>query len=193
MRSLALLGSLVAIGACASTVQGRPADSSFSPPSRAVETGDSTPLGASARPTESESTGTSDDVAMVTGPESYPAPTAPAASRDPVTQTRAGRFRTELLQDKEFRLVFGDVQRLKLALDFHEARWGLLKLLVGPGFDTVSSAGFNLEHLYRAYKAASYYSNDVVVELWKAGAKIGEVTDAGVMIGPEFKVPRDPF
>jgi hypothetical protein len=193
MRSLALLGSLVAVGACASSVQSRPTDYSYNPPPRSVEAADSTPPGTPAPATESESTGTSGDVAMVTPPGPYPPAASPVASRDPVTKTRAGRFRTELLQDKEFRLVFGDVQRLKVALDFHEARWGLLKLLVGPGFDTVSSAGFNLEHLYRAYKAASYYSNDVVVELWKAGAKIGEVTDAGVMVGPEFKVPRNPF
>lgn len=193
MRSLALLGSLVAIGACAGAVQSRPADSSFNPPSRSVETGDSTPRGASAPATESQPTGTSGDLAMVSAPGPYPPASSPAASRDPVTQTRTGRFRTELLQDKEFRLVFGDLLRLKVALDFHEARWGLLKLLVGPGFETVSSAGFNLEHLYRAYKAASYYSNDVVVELWKDRAKIGEVTDAGIMVGSEYKVPRDPF
>jgi hypothetical protein len=66
-------------------------------------------------------------------------------------------------------------------------------VLLGPGFETVSSAGFNLEHLYRAYKAVSYYSNDIVVELWKDGAKLGEVTDAGVLVGPEYKVPREPF
>jgi hypothetical protein len=190
MRSLFLLGSLVAIAACAGAVQGDPPDSSFSPTARSAE--DSippapTPVTTGGAATASGDVGTS----SAAGPDQAQATTA--ASRDPVTQTRTGRFRAELLQDKGFRLVFGDLQRLKVVLDFRESRWGLLKLMVGPGYTTVSSAEFNLERLYRAYKAASYYSNDVVVELWKDGAKIGEVTDDGVMIGPDYKVPREPF
>jgi fructokinase len=42
---------------------------------------------------------------------------------------------------------------LGVALDFREPRWGLLKLTVGPGLATVSSAGFNLERLYREVPA----------------------------------------
>ena len=67
MRSLALLGSLVAVGACASSVQSRPTDYSYNPPPRSVEAGDSTPPGTPAPATESESTGTSGDVAMKSG------------------------------------------------------------------------------------------------------------------------------
>jgi hypothetical protein len=186
MRSLFLLGSLVAIAACAGAVQGDPPDSSFSPTARSAED--------SISPAPATTGGAaSGDVATssAAGPDQAQATTA--ASRDPVTQTRTGRFRAELLQDKGFRLVFGDLQRLKVVLDFHESRWGLLKLMIGPGYPTVSSADFNLERLYRAYKAASYYSNDVVVELWRDGAKLGEVTDDGVLVGPDYKVPREPF
>ncbi len=115
------------------------------------------------------------------------APATPAAS--PANE-KPGRFKAELLQDKGFRLTFGDVQQLKVALDFQETRWGLLRVMLGPGFETVSSAGFNLQRLYRAYTAASYYGEEIVIELWKDGAKLGEVTDAGVRIGPEFSGPR---
>jgi len=115
---------------------------------------------------------------------------APATAEAPPASEKPGRLKAELLQDKGFQLVFGDVQQLKVALDFEEARWGLLQLIAGPGLRTVSSAGFNLQRLYRAYKAASYYSAEIVIELWKDGAKIGEVTDGGVRIGPEFSVPR---
>jgi len=115
------------------------------------------------------------------------APATPAAS--PANE-KPGRFKAELLQDKGFRLTFGDVQQLKVALDFQETRWGLLRVMLGPGFETVSSAGFNLQRLYRAYMAASYYGEEIVIELWKDGAKLGEVTDAGVRIGPEFSGPR---
>jgi hypothetical protein len=193
MRPLVLLYSLMLIGACASAVQSNTADSSFTGSAKPAEVADSAQPDGSASRAPGESAGTSRDAAIPSRPASVQPQTTATASRDPVTQTRTGRFRTELLQDKEFRLVFGDLQRLKVVVDFHESRWGLLKLLMGSGFDSVSSAGFNLEHLYRAYKAASYYSSDIVVELWRDGAKIGEVTDAGVLVGPEFKVPRDPF
>jgi hypothetical protein len=193
MRSVLILASLLAMSACAGAVQGDPSDSSFYPPPRSAQASDSARSGTSSASAATESTGVpGDEVVPSTAGSSQPE-TAAAASRDPVTQTRTGRFRTELLQDKEFRMVFGDVQRLNVVLDFHESRWGLLKVLVGPGFETVSSAAFNLEHLYRAYKAVSYYSNDVIVELWKDGTKIGEVSDTGLLIGPDYRVPRDPF
>jgi len=115
---------------------------------------------------------------------------APATAEASPASEKPGRLKAELLQDKGFHLVFGDVQQLKVALDFEESRWGLLQLIVGPGLRTVSSAGFNLQRLYRAYTAASYYGAEIVIELWKDGAKIGEVTEAGVRIGPEFSVPR---
>lgn len=115
---------------------------------------------------------------------------APATADTSPDSEKPGRLRAELLHDKGFHLAFGDVRQLKVALDFEETRWGLLHVIVGPGLSTVSSAGFNLQRLYRAYTAASYYAAEVVVELWKDGAKIGEVTDAGVRIGPEFSVPR---
>jgi hypothetical protein len=115
---------------------------------------------------------------------------APATAVASPASEKPGRLKAELLQDKGFHLAFGDVQQLKVALDFEEARWGLLQIIVGPGLRTASSAAFNLQRLYRAYTAASYYATEIVIELWKDGAKIGEVTDAGVRIGPEFSVPR---
>jgi hypothetical protein len=115
---------------------------------------------------------------------------APGTAEASPASEKPGRLKAELLQDKGFHLVFGDVQQLKVALDFEETRWGLLHLIVGPGLRTVSSAGFNLQRLYRAYTVASYYAAEIVIELWKDGAKVGEVTDAGVRIGPEFSVPR---
>src|SRR5262245_3076440 len=130
MRSLFLLGSLVAIAACAGAVQGDPPDSSFSPTARSAE--DSIPPAAAPANTGGAASSTSGDVATTSPATAQPPEATTAASRDPVTQTRSGRFRAELLQDKEFRLVFGDLQRLKVVLDFHEYRWGVLKLMVGP-------------------------------------------------------------
>ena len=113
--------------------------------------------------------------------------TAPVAAAPAAT---SGRARAELLADNAFRLTFDDLQRLQVALDFRETRFGLLRVTLGPGFATVSSARFNLEHLYGAYKAASQSRDDTVIELWTDRTKIGEVMDSGVKVGPEFRVAR---
>lgn len=189
MRWLVLLGSLFAMSGCASAV-GSKGDAPREPANVADTLSDSN----RAAPTITAMAPAGDSLPAAVQPSSPPAlPPAPASTpivRGLPPSAEAGRFKAELLQHKEFRLVFDDVQRLGVALDFREPRWGLLKLTVGPGFGTVSSAGFNLERLYRAYRAASYFNRDVVVELWKNGAKIGEVTDDGVLVGPEFSVPR---
>ena len=87
-------------------------------------------------------------------------------------------------------MAFEDAQRLGVVLDFQEVEFGLLRVMVGPGLATASSAGYHLEHLYSVYKISSYRRADAVIELWKDGAKIGEVTADGVLVGPEFSAPR---
>ncbi len=128
-----------------------------------------------------------DGAGLPVTPVTPPQPTRPAPAAPSAASTR---FKAELLEDKEFRVAFDDVQRLGVALDFQEAQFGLLQITVGPGFATVSSARYNLEHLYSAYRIASYRRVDPVIELWKDGAKIGEVTADGVLVGPEFSAPR---
>ncbi len=149
------------------------------------------------------SAGQSDGAGPTVTPVTEPQPTrlAPRATADTGTTAPRGapapalsdgsvRFRAELLHDKEFRVAFDDVQRLGVVLDFQEVRFGLLRVIIGPGFTTVSSAGYNLEHLYSTYRTTSYRRVDAVIELWKDGAKIGEVTSSGVLVGPEFSKPR---
>lgn len=189
MRWLVLLGSLFAMSGCAGAVGSR----GGAPPEPA-NVADTLSDSNRVAPTITAMAPAGDSIPAAAPPSSPPAlPPAPASTpivRGLPPSVEAGRIKAELLQHKEFRLVFDDVQRLGVALDFREPRWGLLKLTVGPGFETVSSAGFNLERLYRAYRAASYFNRDVIVELWRNGAKIGEVTDDGVLVGPEFSVPR---
>jgi hypothetical protein len=96
----------------------------------------------------------------------------------------------DLLSDGALRLSFDDLQRLEIASGFEEIRFGLLRLALGPGFASVSSARLNLERFYGNYKATSQQRENTIIELWKDGAKIGEVTGDGVMVGPEFKVTR---
>jgi hypothetical protein len=130
----------------------------------------------------------SDSSARAPQPSSAPAPSTVAAPPDHVG-TR-GRAQAELLKDNDFRIAFDDVRRLRVALDFEEIQFGLLRVTLGPGFATVSSARYNLEHLYRAYRVASYRREDTVIELWKEGTKVGEVTATDVLLGPELTAPR---
>jgi len=160
MRSFLSLGCAVLLTGCASTV-GHPVTPSASP---------------------------SDSAGPPVTPVTEPPP--PGASAPAAPSATSSRFKAELLQDKDFRMAFEDVRRLGVALDFQERQFGLLQVTVGPGFATVSSARYNLEHLYIAYRIASYRRVDPVIELWKEGAKIGEVTADGVLVGPGFTAPR---
>ena len=114
---------------------------------------------------------------------------APPARGEPAPET-AGRARAELLRDTDFRVAFEDLQRLRIALDFEEIKFGLLRVTLGPGFSTVSSARYNLERLYMTYRVASYRSEDTFIELWRDGSMIGDVTAGGVVIGAESGAPR---
>jgi len=121
--------------------------------------------------------------AGATAPATQPGATRPAAET-------VGRRKDELLRDTDFRVAFDDVRRLGIALDFEEAKFGLLRVTLGPGFSSVSSARYNLERLYMTYRVASYRSEDTLIELWRDGSRIGEVTAGGVVIGAELGVPR---
>ena len=127
-----------------------------------------------------------------TGPGTAPAAdaTAPAVGEAPAPEPTIGRSRAELLRDTDFRMAFDDVRRLGIATEFEEIKFGLLRVTLGPGFATVSSARYNLERLYTTYRVASYRSEDTVIELWQDRSKIGEVTSGGVLIGTEFTRPR---
>jgi hypothetical protein len=128
---------------------------------------------------------------------SAPAPSNSSAPRPqpglgvPATRSAtAGRERAELLRDYDFRVAFDDVQRLRIATDFEEIQFGLLRVTLGPGFATLSSARYNLERLYATYRVASYRSEETVIELWKDGSRIGEVTTAGVRIDADAAKPH---
>lgn len=117
------------------------------------------------------------------------APATQPGATDSAVET-VGRRKDELLRDTDFRVAFDDVRRLRIALDFEEAKFGLLRVTLGPGFSSVSSARYNLERLYMTYRVASYRSEDTLIELWRDGSRIGEVTAGGVVIGAESGVPR---
>jgi hypothetical protein len=94
-----------------------------------------------------------------------------------------------VLRDPAFQIALGDVQRLGIATQVREPRHGVLSLEVGPGLETVSSARYTLGRLFSAYAAASLMTTDTVIELWRDGAKIGEVTSRGMQLTNDSMVP----
>jgi hypothetical protein len=102
---------------------------------------------------------------------------------------RRGTVDSVVLRDPAFQIALGDVQRLGIATQIREPRHGVLSLEVGPGLETVSSARYTLGRLFSAYAAASLMTTDTVIELWRDGAKIGEVTSRGMQLTNDSMVP----
>ena len=83
----------------------------------------------------------------------------------------------------------GDIIRIGIGADYREEHWGVLRLMLGAGYDR-SAASYYLNRLWTAYMLASNQEPSVVIELWQDGRKMGEFTLDGLLVGPEFSSPR---
>ena len=80
--------------------------------------------------------------------------------------------------------------RLLQISEYGEYRPGLLILVLGDGYRQSQSVEYNLGRLLKAYGAYLQYRVPPVLELWLNGEKIGEYTNQGLLLGPEFSQPR---
>ena len=88
------------------------------------------------------------------------------------------------------RQALNDLTRLGVVAEYGEYRPGLLILVLGDGYRQSQSVEYNLGRLLKAYGAYLHYSVPPVLELWLNGEKIGEYTNQGLLLGPEFNQPR---
>jgi hypothetical protein len=102
----------------------------------------------------------------------------------------AGRFNGELRQSVTFRRAMDDGVRLRLVADFQELRMGILRLNLGEGFATSTSVDYNLNRLRLAYSETISIRGPCLLELWYRGQKVGEYTESGLLLGPEYSAPR---
>ncbi|HUR92938.1 MAG TPA: hypothetical protein VMY76_00035 [Gemmatimonadales bacterium] len=123
-------------------------------------------------------------------------PVAPIAP-DTVGPTRtrqveelSPRSTGELLRQSDLHLALDDVRRLRIVTAFQEMYPGLLRLAVGEGFSAGSSVTYNLRLLHRAYRKSIDYEAPGILELWRAGSKIGEYSSDGLLLGPEYSQLR---
>ena len=88
------------------------------------------------------------------------------------------------------RQALNDLTRLGVVAEYGEYRPGLLILVLGDGYQQSQSVEYNLGRLLKAYGAYLQYRVPPVLELWLNGEKIGEYTNQGLLLGPEFSQPR---
>jgi hypothetical protein len=112
------------------------------------------------------------------GADSTPSGRAPAVPPPPITLHPG------------VRQALNDLTRLGVVAEYGEYRPGLLILVLGDGYRESQSVEYNLGRLLKAYSTYLHYSVPPVLELWLNGEKIGEYTNQGLLLGPEFSQPR---
>jgi hypothetical protein len=86
-----------------------------------------------------------------------------------------------LMRSVELRRAVDDVQRLRILDELREAEPGQLSGIVGPGFG-ISSTGYNLRRLLRAYKSSVEWDPNTTLVLWQGDRKIGTFDDRGLTL-----------
>lgn len=86
-----------------------------------------------------------------------------------------------LMRSVELRRALDDVQRLRILDDLRESGPGQLSGMVGPGFG-ISSTGYNLRRLLRAYKSTVEWDPNTTLVLWQGDRKIGSFDDRGLTL-----------
>ena len=112
------------------------------------------------------------------GADSTPSGRAPAVPPPPITLHPG------------VRQALNDLTRLGVVAEYGEYRPGLLILVLGDGYRESQSVEYNLGRLLKAYGSYLQYRVPPVLELWLNGEKIGEYTNQGLLLGPEFSQPR---
>jgi hypothetical protein len=96
-----------------------------------------------------------------------------------------------LAHDQQVRQAIGDLRRLGIAQSVQEMALGLLRVEMLRDPSAAPSAEYQLASLYGAYRRSLLpRPDDVIIELYSGGAKFGEYTKDGLLIGPEFAAPR---
>jgi hypothetical protein len=118
-------------------------------------------------------------------------PAIPASGGDTSAATRAPAVPPPpITLHPGVRQALADLTRLGVVAEYGEYRPGLLILVLGDGYRESQSVEYNLGRLHKAYGAYLQYRIPPVLELWLNGEKIGEYTNQGLLLGPEFSQPR---
>jgi hypothetical protein len=115
-------------------------------------------------------------------PLGYPAPCADAGTdgvdTTSVCATSPGRLVSPQLQE-----TLHDLRRLGLANAVREVGKGRVALDLGEtALARHVPLAYHLERLYRAYRSAYDYGDEVALELWYKGGQVGTYTSQGLLL-----------
>jgi hypothetical protein len=115
-------------------------------------------------------------------PLGYPAPCASAGTDGvdtiSVCATTPGLLVTQQLQESVH-----DLRRLGLANAIREVGKGRVALMLGEtALQRHIPLAYHLERLYRAYRMAYDYGDEVALELWYNGEQVGTYTSQGLLL-----------
>jgi hypothetical protein len=116
-------------------------------------------------------------------------PSWSASQPDATHPGGAGRFNGELRRFGSLRQALDDVVRSRIVTDYSEVRVGVLKVMLGSGYDG-GAVEYSLQRLWSAYNETLDGTTRGVLELWTEGRKLGEYSSDGLLVGPAYSTPR---
>jgi hypothetical protein len=115
-------------------------------------------------------------------PPDVPAPCATAGT-DGVDTTSVCATSAGLLVSPQLQEVVHDLRRLGLANAMREVGKGRVALMLGEtALERHVPLAYHLERMYRAYRRAYDYGDEVALELWYHGEQVGTYTSQGLLL-----------
>ena len=115
-------------------------------------------------------------------PLGYPAPCA-SADADAVDTTSTCATSPGILVTPQLQEAVHDLRRLGLANAIREVGKGRVSLVLGEtALARHVPLAYHLERLYRAYRTAYDYGDEVALELWYKGEQVGTYTSQGLLL-----------
>ncbi len=94
------------------------------------------------------------------------------------------RDSASFIRNQDVRSALTNLERLKIVTEAEEVHPGLVRLSMGEPAQRARME-YHIGFLHGSYLAALPYGAEAVVELWSKGAKMGEYTRGGLVVGSE--------
>jgi hypothetical protein len=110
-------------------------------------------------------------------------PPAGYMSDEPGEAGERSRWTILLMGSVDLRRAVEDVQRLGILDDLREVEPGVLSAMVGSEFG-MSSTGYNLGRLLKAYKSTVEWDPNAAIVLWRGDRRVGIFGGTGLDLSP---------
>jgi hypothetical protein len=134
------------------------------------------------------SVGTTPEPAPPPAAAQAPEPPEPAPEAPPFEPSAPGEIASDAVKSDR-RFIVGDLIRANIASSVEQGPPGVLRVALAPGFHTQGSRQFYFRRLGSAYHTWVAEGESLVIELWEAGAKIGEYRAGEFAMGTGHTAP----